>query len=318
MKKLLPDFSNYKVLVLGDVMLDQYIYGAVHRISPEAPVPVMLREKTSLKAGGAANVALTIKALGAQPFLVGVLGKDLSGDRLVDVLEKEGIDTRFLIRSKLETTSVKTRLVAGNQHLLRIDEENDAQVDEVIENELIQLITELVDREHIDAILVEDYDKGILSKKLIRHIQILAKERPLKLTVDPKFRHFLDFQDFDLFKPNLREVNQALHQHIEANIADLEKAGRMIQQKTACRNVMITLGDQGMFAMEGDKIYHQSAEHLDIVDVCGAGDAVISTATLCLIADLSLEDILFWSNKAGAEVCRYPGVVAVSRHSLES
>jgi rfaE bifunctional protein kinase chain/domain len=232
-------------------------------------------------------------------------------------LEKEGIDTRFLIRSSVEITSVKTRLIAANQHLMRIDEENDAPVDEVIENELIHLITDLVDHEQMDAILVEDYDKGIMTKKLIRHLQILAAERPLKLAVDPKFRHFWDYKSFDLFKPNLREVNHALHQHVEANLADLEKAGRSIQQMTDCRKLMITLGDEGIFALEGEKTHHQSATHLDIVDVCGAGDAVISTATLCLIAGLSMDDILYWSNKAGAEVCRYPGVVAVRRKDLE-
>jgi rfaE bifunctional protein kinase chain/domain len=317
MKKQLPDFSAMKVLVIGDVMLDQYIFGSVRRISPEAPVPVMLRENTRLMAGGAANVALNIRALGATPLLLGSIGKDLSGDRLLSVLEEEGIDARFIHRSDAETTTVKTRLIAGSQHMLRIDEENTALLDPSLENTIRQQLTSIVEQVSIDAILVEDYDKGMMTPGLTGHIRSLAAERNIFLAVDPKFRHFRDYQHFDLFKPNLREVNQALGRNFETNLTDLVEAGKALRELLDYGRLMITLGKHGIFAMEGDDHFLEPARKLDIVDVCGAGDAVISIATLCLSAGLSLPDTLYWSNRAGAEVCRHPGVVAVGRKDLD-
>lgn len=317
MKKQLPDFSNYSVLVIGDVMLDQYIYGSVDRISPEAPVPVMLREQTRLMAGGAANVALNIKALGAQPVLVGSIGNDLSGDRLIEVLENQGINTQYINRSNSETTTVKTRLLAGSQHLLRIDEEDISDLDLTVKENIIQMTTDIVEHLPVQGILVEDYDKGLMSIEMIRHLEFLAEERQLFLAVDPKNKHFLDYQRFDLFKPNLREVNMALASDYTANLTDLHRAAKALYEQLEYKNLMITLGEHGIFGMQKGEYFHEEAQKLDIVDVCGAGDAVISTATLCLMAGMSLKEAMHLSNLAGAEVCRHPGVVAVNRKALE-
>jgi rfaE bifunctional protein kinase chain/domain len=317
MSKRLPDFSNKNILVIGDLMLDQYIYGSVNRISPEAPVPVMLREKTVLKAGGAANVALNLQSLGARPVLLGAIGNDLSGQKLIDVLEEQGINTEYIVRSDLELTTVKTRLIAGTQHLARIDEEEDVPVGEIVESRLMDEITNIIEAQKIDAILIEDYDKGVMTPGVINHIRIIAEERNLFLAVDPKKRNFLLYQDFDLLKPNLREVNAVLNTKHEPNLNDLEIASDELFKKLEYKNLLITLGEHGIFAHDGVDSYHESAEKIDIVDVCGAGDAVVAMATLCLVSGLSLKETMTWSNKTGAEVCRHPGVVAIERKALE-
>ena len=312
----LPDFSNDHVLVIGDVMLDQYIYGTVERISPEAPVPVMLRGKTSLKAGGAANVALNLKALGARPILLGVVGRDLSGDRLLDVLDKEGLDTRFIIRSEAETTTVKTRLIAGSQHLLRIDEENACPVEELIEHKLAISLVDIIESFPIRGILVEDYNKGLMTPGLIRQIGIIARERHLFVAVDPKYLHFMEYRDFDLIKPNLREVNQVLNHPYEANLMDLTEASTRLREAMKCKNLMITLGEHGIFIDDGTDAQIMPASPIEIVDVCGAGDAVFSLSGLCMMHGMSLASAAGWANRAGSIVCRHPGVVAVHREDL--
>lgn len=315
--KQLPDFSNDLVLVIGDVMLDQYIYGSVRRISPEAPVPVMLREKTVLKAGGAANVALNIMAMGAQVLLLGITGNDLSGDRLVQVLEEEGITPKYLIRSDSEVTTVKTRLLAGSQHLLRIDEELAVPVDELMEARICTALTDIIDTLPVKAILVEDYNKGLLTPEVIRKITILAAERKIFLAVDPKFDQFLEYQQFDLVKPNLREVSQVLNKPVDVSLECLKEASGSLRSQMGAKRIMITLGDHGIFVDDGREQSIVPANPADIVDVCGAGDAVFSIASLCLLHGMSLEETAHWANKAGSLVCRHPGVVAVGRKELE-
>jgi len=249
MSNKLPDFSGKKILVIGDIMLDQYIYGSVDRISPEAPVPVLLRDNTSRKAGGAANVALNIKTLGADPILLGVLGNDLSGSKLIEVLEDLKIDTEFVLRADGVMTTVKTRLLAGTQHLLRIDEEDISPLNEVLEASIINLLTEIIDKYSIDALIVEDYDKGLMSEKLIKHIADLGRQKQVFLSVDPKFKNFLSYEGFDLVKPNLKEVNQVLNKKYKAELEDLEKAAAELQPQMNYKNLMITLGEQGIFGV---------------------------------------------------------------------
>lgn len=316
MKKVLPDFSGMKVLVIGDVMLDQYIYGSVDCISPEAPVPIMLREKTILKAGGAANVALNIRALGAEPILLSCVGKDISGDRLLEVIENDGINTGFILRSEQEITTVKTRLIAGSQHLLRIDEEEILPVNNSLEINLIQSLQEIISHNKINAILVEDYNKGLLTPAFIREIEKVRNEHQIICTVDPKFNNFANYKNFTLLKPNIREVNYVLKSNYEVNLTDLKEASERLRKIMGYTNLMITLGENGVFFDNGTIQDILPAAELEIVDVCGAGDAVISIATLCLIAGMDLQEVVYWSNKAGAEVCRHTGVVAVSRDAL--
>jgi len=314
----LPDFSAFNVMVIGDIMLDQYIRGTISRISPEAPVPVLQWNDTVLKAGGAANVALNISSLGATPILTAVMGNDLSGAKLNQVLREEALDNSCILIDIERKTTVKTRLLSGAQHLLRIDEEDTHDLDPVNENDLKEQISKTLDERKVDAILIEDYNKGLLTSSLIEYICMEAKDRSIFVAVDPKFKNFGEYRNCALLKPNLREVNEWLKTNFSTSDEELREAAKLIRMRNGYKNLMITLGDEGIFIDDGKQMQKIEAKSLDIVDVCGAGDAVISMATLCLLSGLSLEESAKWSNIAGAHVCQHLGVTVVDRNTITS
>lgn len=319
--KLFHDFKNLKVMILGDVMIDSYLWGKVDRISPEAPVPVVLVEKRSNMLGGAANVALNVKSLGAEPILCSVIGNDIKGADFIDLLEDDNISTKGIIQSNQRVTTTKFRIIGNKVQLLRVDEEIDTDLNDVEEFELISKINEIIENQNIDVIILQDYNKGVLTEKIIHHIISLGNDRGIPIVVDPKKKNFNCYKEVDLFKPNLKELREGLKQDIELKELDKIRAACAIwQQKQLIRNIMVTLSENGVFIrQETDGIiseYHIPAHLRNISDVSGAGDTVISVASLCRALKVDIWLTAALSNIAGGLVCESVGVVPIDGRRL--
>lgn len=316
-EKLFSKFNDLRILVIGDVMVDAYILGKVNRISPEAPVPVVSFEQEEKRVGGAGNVALNLVALGAQPIVCSVIGDDEQGQALTNLLAEKGISSQGIITSKNRKTTVKTRIIASKQQLLRIDSETTSPINLMEENALLLQILILINK-GIDGIIFEDYNKGVLTEKLIQQVIALAKVAKIPTTVDPKKDNFFAFKGVTLFKPNLKELKEGMNisfdfksqQHLfEQAVTDLEeKLGNTIS--------LITLSEFGVFIREGNQNKYIAAHLRNIADVSGAGDTVIAVATLCLIVGATISDIAGISNVAGGLVCEQSGVVSISKEEL--
>ncbi len=315
--ELFERFRHLKVLVLGDVMIDRYLTGHVSRVSPEAPVPVVHFQKEENRLGGAANVALNIAAMGATPLVVSVIGDDPYGEVFMDLLPAAGIDATGIVRSPNRQTTVKTRVIAQGQHLLRIDREDthDLDVDETAE--VIARLARLLRTERPDVILFQDYNKGLLTETVIGQAIRLAQEAGIPTTVDPKFHRFFAFRQTTLFKPNLKEVSDALGRKVQPTLDDLAWASRQLRQRLDHQITLITLSEKGIFYDDGKQMDILPAHPRDIADVCGAGDTVISVATLALAAGLPISEVARLANLAGGQVCERVGVVPVDARRLE-
>ena len=309
--RIFDSFNTKRVLIIGDVMVDSYIWGKVDRISPEAPVPVVAVQRKENRLGGAANVALNVKALGANSVLAAVIGNDLEGETFLKLLEQEGLSTEGIMRLDRPTT-VKTR-VLGNQHqLLRIDAEDDSELSTSDSIVFIERIVKLLRNERFDVIIFEDYDKGLISQNLIESVVSIAKELNILVAVDPKKRNFLSYKNVDLFKPNLKEIKEGLKIDVDPKSLDsLIAADSMLRCELNHTWSLITLSEHGMFASNGTEQSQTPSRPIIISDVSGAGDTVISTAALCLSAGADIETSTFLANLAGASVCEKPGVVSV-------
>ena len=242
--RLFSDFENCRVLIVGDVMIDEYMWGSVDRISPEAPVPIVHLKRTDQRLGGAANVALNIKALGAEPFLFSFVGNDEAGQQLRELLPQHGISETGIISSNSRMTTVKTRVISGGQQLMRIDREKIEYISNQEVNTLVDAITECLDNEKIDAILFQDYNKGVLSFRAIRKIMLEAVKRDIPTAVDPKYDNFLAYKHVTLFKPNLKEVDQQMRFEVGANENQLLKASQFIQNEIGNDITLITLSEK--------------------------------------------------------------------------
>jgi len=316
-KETLHNFQKLKVLIIGDVMLDSYLHGKVERISPEAPVPIVALSNKVYSPGGAANVALNIAALGAKPYLFSAIGLDEAGDKLVSLLNSADISTKYLQRSKYRRTTVKTRVLAQNQQMLRFDEEDTFEMKETVSNSLLNHLTKLLGEIEIDVILFQDYNKGILSDLIIRKVLFAAFKLDIPTVVDPKNKNFFAYKRVTLFKPNLKEINDNLPFHSASTLIDLKKATKYLVSKLNNSQTLITLSDKGIFYS------HQQQQNIlptvprNIADVCGAGDSVISIAALGIALKLPLTEIAQLANLAGGQVCEKVGVVPVSAIQLE-
>lgn len=304
------------ILIVGDVMLDRYLQGRVDRISPEAPVPVVQLTASENRLGGAANVALNIKAMGATPILCSVIGKKENGQLLTDLLPKAGIASHYLLTSNNRPTTVKTRVIAANQHLLRVDSESTEALNEVEQKGLLNIIKEVVKTLPIDLILFQDYNKGVLTPKVINEVQNIANQNAIPTAVDPKFLNFFAYTNTTLFKPNLKEIQEALGQNIEPNKEQLDQAVLLLKEKLKQKNTLITLSEKGIYWNDGQQSEILPTQTRKIADVCGAGDTVISVAALGLAAGWSIKEISILSNLAGGQVCESVGVVPVDRKKL--
>lgn len=315
--KYFKAFNSKKIVVIGDVMTDSYIIGNVQRISPEAPVPVVqLKEKDS-RLGGAANVALNIKALGAQAIMCSVIGKDTEGNAFISRAESQGISCDGIVSSSERKTTVKTRVIALNQQLLRVDEE---QTDFISENEahlLIQKFKQLIDNNNIDAVIFEDYNKGVLTPNVIQQVIAICNSNDIITCVDPKKDQFFEYKNVTLFKPNLKELKEGINKNIQWNEDSFHDAIDQLESTLKNKISLVTLSENGVFVKEGETKIHIPAHLRSISDVSGAGDTVISTATLCLAVGLPLNEVAAIANLAGGIVCEEIGVVPIDKKKLE-
>lgn len=311
-KSLFHSFASKKILIIGDVMVDAYMWGKVERISPEAPIPVVSVTTNEYRLGGAANVALNIKALGATPILCSVIGKDAYENVFYTLLDAENLSSVGILSSENRKTTVKTRVISDGQHLLRVDEENTSNLDAEIERNLCDKVSAIIETEKIDAIIFEDYDKGVITLELIKKIVEIASENNIPVTVDPKKRNFNNYHNISLFKPNFKELTEGLKLDIGRNdFNGIFQACKRLQVDNNIKYVMITLSDYGIIICNSETYFHIPAEIRSIADVSGAGDTVISVATLGLLADLSVQEMASVSNLAGGLVCEKVGVTTL-------
>ncbi len=316
-KDLFDKFNGLRILVIGDVMLDAYVMGKVNRISPEAPVPIVSLENEDARIGGAGNVALNLLALGANPIICGVIGEDTSGDKLLNLFEKNGISTDGLVKSMARKTTVKTRVISNKQQLLRIDSESTFPLLESEEIKLNNTIQNIINQ-GVDGIIFEDYNKGVLTDSVIQNTIKIAKEKDIPTAVDPKKENFLSYKGVSLFKPNLKELKEGLNLNFDFNSnKDLfEKGIEVLEEKLQNEISFITLSEYGVFIKNQTEKYYVPAHMRSISDVSGAGDTVIAVATLCLISGASTKQIAQISNLAGGLVCEKSGVVSISKNDL--
>lgn len=316
-REILQKLENQHVLVLGDVMVDRYLMGTVSRISPEAPVPVVLHQRTDDRLGGAANVALNIRALGAVPVLCSIVGDDADGAALAKILPEAGLSSDGLLRSSDRKTTVKTRVLGNNQQMLRIDQEDVHDLCADDERLLLERTLALLDTLPIRAIILQDYNKGVLTPNVIRTVLDTARQRGIRTAVDPKKANFFAYQGADLFKPNLKEIRDSAPFPVELAVESLQQATTFLRKNLHSQTIMITLSEKGLFLDDKTDCRLHPTVPRNVADVSGAGDTVISIATLALTAGLSPDITAALSNLAGGQVCEYPGVVPVRRDVLE-
>jgi len=313
--EIFSSFNHQKILIIGDVMLDSYVWGNVERISPEAPVPVVQVKKKEKRLGGAGNVAKNIVALGAQPLLCTVIGDDLEGRYLLELLDERGISKEGVVSSESRITTIKERFLSGSQHILRVDEEqvHDLTIDEKrrLKKKIRKLLPET------QAVIFEDYDKGILDKDIIRFTIQLANELKIPTIVDPKRKNFNSYKHATLFKPNLKEIREGLKIDLEKDdINGLKEAVNILKMKLEVDNILVTLSDKGVLLSTNHHDHFFPAHVRSISDVSGAGDTVVSIAALCYSLHLPPKFTAALSNLGGGIVCEYQGVVAIDRERL--
>lgn len=321
--KVFDKFNSLNILIIGDVMIDAYWWGGVNRISPEAPVPVCAVNDKESRLGGAANVALNIAAMGANPILCSVVGEDYQGNQLCELMEKQNMDTKGIVFSSNRPTTIKTRIIGNKTQMLRIDEETDVNISLSEEKVFVAKIEEIINTEKINAIIFQDYDKGVITEGVITKIIEIAKRKNIPVTVDPKKRNFTAYKNVDLFKPNLKELKEGLKIDFDNVDKDvLVEASLLLHYKQKIDKVFITLSERGVFMMDFTKkeaeVTMLPACLRKISDVSGAGDTVISLATLCLALGLDSQIIAKVSNIAGGLVCESVGVVPIDKNKLLS
>jgi len=317
LKEAINNFEEKNILVIGDVMIDAYIIGKVDRISPEAPVPVVTVKNRYNRLGGAANVALNIKTLGANPILCSVIGDDNKGDDFLQLLNDLKMNPQGIIRSRNRPTTTKFRIIGNNTQMLRVDEES---VEKLTAEEQINLsvkIIDILDQTPVDAIIIEDYDKGCLDSYIIELIASEAKRRKIPVTADPKKNNFASYQHITLFKPNFKELQEGLNIELSSN--NFEQIAQISQEylrNKKLKMMLVTLSENGMLICNKKEWHHIPAVVRNIADVSGAGDTVISTITLALSHGLSMEESAYLANIAGGLVCEKVGVVPIGKDEL--
>lgn len=318
---LFEDFKGKQVMILGDVMIDAYLWGKVDRISPEAPVPVVSVKKRDNLLGGAANVALNIKALGAVPVLCSVVGADIKGEEFTGLLTNDGITDAGIIRSSERITTTKFRIIGNKAQMLRVDEEMDSDLSPADEQKLLERLKSVFTEYSISVVILQDYNKGVLTRRVIDEVLDMAAVRNIPVVADPKKKNFDAYRNIDLFKPNLKELREGLK--IDGELTEVEKIRQAViewQSMQSIKAMMVTLSEAGVFIrdIQEEEVleYHIPAHLRNIADVSGAGDTVISVASLCRALKVSTLLTAALSNLAGGLVCEYIGVVPVNRERL--
>ena len=307
-------FKNYNIAVIGDMMLDGYLWGDVQRISPEAPVPIVEIDNEFFRFGGAANVALNISKLGCNPIPIGVIGDDRNGEIFKELLHNANMNSELLINDSSRATTTKTRVISADQQIVRIDKEDKQKISKEIEEEIISSLKSNI--KSIDGIILEDYNKGVLSSTLIEDIITLANENNKVVTVDPKFDNFFSYKNVTVFKPNLKETEDAFGAKLNSK-KDIEDIGFKLLEKIKSKYLLLTLGADGMAVFEKDKgSKFIPTKARKVLDVSGAGDTVISTLTLSLLSGASIYEATCLANYAGGLVCEEAGVVPIEFENL--
>ncbi|MDZ4713245.1 MAG: D-glycero-beta-D-manno-heptose-7-phosphate kinase [bacterium] len=306
-----------KIFIIGDVMLDRYLLGDVTRISPEAPVQVFDIRNSEYRLGGAANVSFNVKTLGADPFLIGVIGNDSEGKILIESLSDLSMNTSGLITEELRPTTCKTRVISDSHHLLRIDSESKNDITMETEEKILELLEKNCDGSAI--IILQDYNKGVLTKTLVKKVSEFAGKMKIRILVDPKFENFFEFKNIYLFKPNRKELEDAFGKKIKGP-DDLENFAEELMKKLNCENIILTLGEHGMMIFENSngkfKKEKIGTKARKVADVSGAGDTVISTIAVCLSGGASLRDSAIIANHAAGLVVEEVGIVPVQKDKL--
>jgi rfaE bifunctional protein kinase chain/domain len=321
-KKLFDDFSKVKVLVIGDVMIDSYLWGKVDRISPEAPVPVVSVTKRENRLGGAANVVLNLQSLGATPIICSVIGEDARGNDFCELLKENNITDRGILKSPSRVTTTKFRILGNNSQMLRVDEEIETNLDEKDSINFLNHIEHLIETEKPAVIIFEDYDKGVVTPYIIQCTVDLANRKNIPVAVDPKRKNFSQYRNVSLFKPNFKELCEGMKaEHVSKEKDNLIRICSGFQKQMNIDVMLLTMSESGVFFSEKDRSGNFHGEILpaqirNIADVSGAGDTVISLAALCLAFGLKTADIAFISNIAGGLVCEEVGVMPVKKQRL--
>ena len=315
--QLFDDFKKVNVLIIGDVMIDAYLWGKVDRISPEAPVPIVSVTKRENRLGGAANVAINVQSLGANPILCSVIGNDLNGRTFIEILQQMKMSPDGLVQSPDRPTTKKTRVIGNNYQMLRVDEEKDEDISISDRKRLVERISNIIDKSDIDVIVMEDYDKGVISKQLIEQVVKIAQKHKIPVAVDPKKRNFNHYKNITLFKPNLKELREGMKLDLEKeNLEEIISAVRKIRKEHNLDTVLLTLSERGVLLID-DKHEQIIPAHIrNIADVSGAGDTVIGVAALCLALNTGSIKMATLANLAGGLVCEKVGVVPVEREQL--
>jgi D-glycero-beta-D-manno-heptose-7-phosphate kinase len=315
--KLFDAFSDLNVLIIGDVMVDAYLWGSVSRISPEAPVPILAVSKKEKRLGGAANVALNVQAMGANPILCSVIGVDHEGLQFLDLLKAQRLSQKGILKSRDRITTTKTRVIGNNQQMIRVDEETDVDVLPTESSTLLQMISYIIVHDKIDVIIFEDYNKGLITPKLIQKVVELAKEKGIPTAVDPKKKNFLSYKGVTMFKPNLKELKEGLKLDFDTeNVTEIQRAISSFRVKQKFETAIVTLSERGILTNSRKVKEHLPAHIRTIADVSGAGDTVISVAALCRALNVHPVLTAALSNLAGGLVCEQVGVVPINKEML--
>jgi D-glycero-beta-D-manno-heptose-7-phosphate kinase len=313
--QIFNNFNNLKILIIGDLMVDSYVWGIIERQSPEAPVPIVNVQKREIRLGGAGNVALNIKALGANPIICSVVGNDSFGSSIISIFEENELSTEGIVKSDARITTVKERIIAGDHHVVRVDTETDEPLNNLDRQTLIQKIKYL--STNADVIIFQDYDKGVIGPELIKEITDFALKCNIPIVVDPKKRNFMHYKNATVFKPNLKEIKEGLGVNFDSkNKDEIENIVSQLIEKLNLKGAFLTLSEKGVFIdFKGEKI-HIPAHRRNILDVSGAGDTVISIAACCVALGLSPMQTAQLANLGGGIVCEQVGVVPIDKALL--
>lgn len=308
------NFLNKKIAVIGDLMLDGYFWGEVTRVSPEAPVPVVEIEDEFFRFGGAANVALNIVHLGSMPFPIGVIGNDSNGKIFMDLINEEKINPSGIFADKERPTTTKTRVIANTQHIVRIDKENKNYLNGNLEIKILNFLETNISK--LDAVILQDYNKGVLTENIIRETISIANNNNKIIAVDPKFINFRNYQNVTVFKPNKKETEDFLGIKI-TNDQDISFAGQELLNQLNAKYVLLTLGEKGIALFEKNKKEIRiPTKARKVRDVSGAGDTVIAALTCALSAGATIEEAAYIANYAGGLVCEEVGIVPIEKEKL--
>ena len=317
LKSILKRSKGRKIAIIGDVMLDKYVYGTISRISPEAPVPVVDIDKTEFRLGGAANVANNIKALEAEPVLIGVIGNDYDSKHYLDVMRALGLSTVGIIKDNSRPTTAKTRVIAHSQHVLRVDSEIKDDINTSTGKKIIDYLNRNI--RSFAAVILQDYNKGVLTSGMISKIISIAKKYNKPVYVDPKFHNFFEYRDVTVFKPNRKETADILAMKIDGE-ESVKEAGRKLIDKLNCEYLVLTRGEKGMMLFDKEKnktvILNIPTKARKVADVSGAGDTVISTIAVMLAGGANIIESVMLANQAAGIVCEEVGIIPITKKAL--